>query len=126
MLVNMVTAINNALELILKENDNAVLLGEDIGIDGGVFRVTEGLVDKFGEGRVIDTPLAESAIIGTSIGMALSGMHPIPEMQFAGFMYVGFNQIVSHAARYRSRTRSTFKLPMTIRTPTSGGVRTLE
>ena len=126
MLVNMVTAINNALELILKENDNAVLLGEDIGVDGGVFRVTEGLVGKFGEDRVIDTPLAESAIIGASIGMALSGMHPIPEMQFAGFMYVGFNQIVSHAARYRSRTRSTFKLPMTIRTPVSGGVRTLE
>jgi len=126
MLVNMVTAINNALELSMKENNDIVILGEDVGRDGGVFRVTEGLVDKFGEERVIDTPLAESAIIGTSIGMALSGMHPIPEVQFAGFMYLSFSQIVNHAARYRSRSRSTFKVPMTIRTPVSGGVRTLE
>jgi pyruvate/2-oxoglutarate/acetoin dehydrogenase E1 component len=126
MLVNMVSAINNALELILKENKDAVLLGEDIGRDGGVFRVTEGLVDKFGDERVIDTPLAESGIIGTSIGMALAGMHPIPEVQFAGFMYLSVSQIVNHAARYRSRSRSTFKVPMTIRTPVSGGVRTLE
>lgn len=126
MLVNMVTAINNALELSMKENENAVILGEDIGRDGGVFRVTEGLVDKFGERRVIDTPLAESGIIGTSIGMALGGMHPIPEIQFAGFMYLSFSQIVNHAARYRSRSRSSFKIPMTIRTPASGGVRTLE
>ncbi len=126
MLVNMVSAINNALELSMKENNDIVLLGEDVGRDGGVFRVTEGLIDKFGEGRVIDTPLAESGIIGTSIGMALSGMHPIPEVQFAGFMYLSFSQIVNHAARYRSRSRSTFKVPMTIRTPVSGGVRTLE
>ncbi len=122
----MVAAINNALELIMKENKNAVLLGEDIGKDGGVFRVTEGLLDKFGESRVIDTPLGESGIIGSAVGMALAGLHPIPEIQFAGFMYLGFSQIVNHAARYRSRSRSRFKVPMVIRTPVSGGVRTLE
>lgn len=126
MMANMVTAINNALEQIMKENENVVLLGEDIGRDGGVFRVTEGLIDKFGEGRVIDTPLAESGIIGTSIGMALSGMHPIPEIQFAGFMFLGFAQLINHASRYRTRTRSKMSVPMVVRTPVSGGVRTLE
>ncbi len=126
MLVNMVTAINNAIELSMKENNDVVLLGEDVGKDGGVFRVTEGLFDKFGPDRVIDTPLAESGIVGTSIGMALAGMHPIAEIQFAGFMFLSFSQIVNHAARYRSRSRSTFSVPMVIRTPVSGGVRTLE
>ena len=126
MLVNMVSAINNAIELSMKENNDVVLLGEDVGKDGGVFRVTEGLFDKFGPDRVIDTPLAESGIVGTSIGMALAGMHPIAEIQFAGFMFLSFSQIVNHAARYRSRSRSTFSVPMVIRTPVSGGVRTLE
>ncbi len=126
MQMNMVSSINNALELIMKENDKVVLLGEDIGKDGGVFRVTDGLLAKFGEDRVIDTPLAESAIIGTAIGMALAGMHPIPEIQFAGFMYEGFAQLINHASRYRSRTRSAFPVPMVVRTPVSGGVRTLE
>ncbi len=126
MQMNMVSAINNALDLILQENPDVVLLGEDIGKDGGVFRVTDGLQAKYGEGRVMDTPLAESGIIGSSIGMALAGMHPIPEVQFAGFMYLAFNQLVSHAARYRSRTRSTMTVPMIVRTPVSGGVRALE
>jgi pyruvate/2-oxoglutarate/acetoin dehydrogenase E1 component len=126
MMMNMVNALNNALELIMKENENVVLLGEDIGKDGGVFRVTEGLIDKFGERRVLDTPLAESGIIGTSIGMAISGMRPIPEIQFAGFMYLGFSQLINHASRYRSRTRSAYTVPMIVRTPVSGGVRTLE
>ena len=126
MLVNMVSAINNAIELSMKENGDVVVLGEDVGKDGGVFRVTDGLFDKFGPERVIDTPLAESSIVGTSIGMALSGLHPIAEIQFAGFMFLSFSQIVNHAARYRSRSRSTFKVPMVIRTPVSGGVRTLE
>ena len=126
MLVNMVTAINNAIELSMKENTDVVLLGEDVGKDGGVFRVTEGLFDKFGPDRVIDTPLAESGIVGTSIGMALAGLHPIAEIQFAGFMFLSFSQIVNHAARYRSRSRSTFSVPMVVRTPVSGGVRTLE
>ncbi len=123
---NMVAALNSALDNIMKENANAVILGEDVGKDGGVFRITEGLLEKYGETRVIDTPLAESGIIGTSIGMAISGLRPIPEIQFAGFMFLGFSQLVNHAARYRSRTRSAFKVPMIVRTPVSGGVRTLE
>lgn len=126
MMINMVTALNNALELVMKENQNVVLLGEDIGKDGGVFRVTDGLINKFGANRVIDTPLAESGIIGTSIGMALEGMHPIPEIQFAGFMFLGFSQLINHASRYRARSRSTLTVPMVVRTPVSGGVKTLE
>ena len=124
--VNMVGALNNALELIMKADDKVVLLGEDIGKDGGVFRVTDGLEEKFGQGRVIDTPLAESVILGSAIGMAISGMRPIPEIQFAGFMLMGFDQLVNHAARYRTRSRSRFSVPMVVRTPVSGGVRTLE
>jgi pyruvate/2-oxoglutarate/acetoin dehydrogenase E1 component len=126
MQMNMANAINSALDTILAENRNAVMLGEDIGKDGGVFRVTEGLFDKYGAGRVMDTPLAESGIIGVSVGMALAGMLPIPEIQFAGFMYLGFDQLLSHAARYRSRTRSVFSVPMIVRTPVSGGVKALE
>ncbi|MDE1857024.1 MAG: alpha-ketoacid dehydrogenase subunit beta [Candidatus Micrarchaeota archaeon] len=126
MLMNMVGALNNALSQILAENPNAIIMGEDVGKDGGVFRVTDGLQAKFGPGRVMDTPLAESMIIGTAIGMALSGMRPIAEVQFAGFMYMGYDQIVNHAARYRSRTRSAMSVPMIVRTPISGGVRTLE
>ncbi|MDE1865569.1 MAG: alpha-ketoacid dehydrogenase subunit beta [Candidatus Micrarchaeota archaeon] len=122
----MVSALNSALETILKSDPNSILLGEDIGKDGGVFRVTDGLQAKFGEERVIDTPLAESVIIGSAIGMAISGMRPIPEIQFAGFMLMGFDQLVNHAARYRSRSRSRFTVPMVVRTPVSGGVRTLE
>ncbi len=125
-LMNMVSAINNALDLVMNENENVVLLGEDIGKDGGVFRVTEGLFEKYGDKRVVDTPLAESSIIGTSIGMAIGGLKPIPEIQFAGFMYLGYSQIVNHAARYRTRTRGKVQLPMVVRTPVSGGVRTLE
>lgn len=126
MQMNMVSALNDALSVILKQDSRSLLLGEDIGKDGGVFRVTDGLQAKFGEDRVMDTPLAESGIIGASIGMAMAGMHPIPEIQFAGFMYLGFDQLVSHAARYRMRTRSTLKVPMIVRTPVSGGVRALE
>jgi pyruvate/2-oxoglutarate/acetoin dehydrogenase E1 component len=125
MMENMVTALNSALDLILQENKNSVILGEDVAKDGGVFRVTDGLYAKYGD-RVIDTPLSEAGILGTSIGMALEGMHPIPEIQFAGFMYLGFEQLINHAARYRSRTRSTKSIPMIVRTPVSGGVRTLE
>ncbi len=123
---NMLGAINNAMDLCMQENSDMVLLGEDIGKDGGVFRVTDGLFDKYGAERVIDTPLAESGIVGTAIGMALAGMHPVPELQFASFMYLSFSQLVNHAARYRERTRSAMSLPMIIRTPVSGGVRTLE
>ncbi len=125
-MMNMVSALNSALDTIMQENKNAVILGEDVGKDGGVFRVTDGLYSKYGERRVIDTPLAESGIIGTSIGMALSGLRPIAECQFAGFMLLGFSQLINHAARYRTRTRGTMKLPMIVRTPVSGGVKTLE
>ncbi|MGC8572032.1 MAG: alpha-ketoacid dehydrogenase subunit beta [Candidatus Micrarchaeia archaeon] len=125
MITNMVGAINNALDLILAENDKAIILGEDVGKDGGVFRATDGLYAKYGS-RVLDTPLAESAILGSSIGMALGGMFPIPEIQFAGFMFLGFSQLINHAARYRTRTRSSMPLKMIVRTPVSGGVRALE
>ncbi|MCL5115173.1 MAG: alpha-ketoacid dehydrogenase subunit beta [Candidatus Marsarchaeota archaeon] len=124
--MNMVSALNSALDLAMKENDKMVLLGEDIGEDGGVFRVTDGLLGKYGKDRVIDTPLAESGIMGTAVGMAIGGLFPVPEIQFAGFMYLSFSQIVNHVARYRARTRSSISLPMIIRTPVSGGVRTLE
>jgi pyruvate/2-oxoglutarate/acetoin dehydrogenase E1 component len=126
MMANMVAALNNALDQILEENKDTIILGEDVGKDGGVFRVTDGLYDKYGESRVMDTPLSEAGIIGASIGMALGGMHPIPEVQFAGFMYLAFDQLINHAARYRTRTRSTRSVPMIVRTPVSGGVRTLE
>lgn len=126
MKTNMVGAINNALDLCMADDPRIVLLGEDIAKDGGVFRVTDGLFDKYGEKRVVDTPLAESSIIGTSIGMAISGLRPVPEIQFAGFMLLAYSQILNHAARYRSRTRSTMPVPMVIRTPVSGGVKTLE
>ena len=125
-LMNMVAALNNALDLLLKENDKVVVFGEDVGKDGGVFRVTDGLMQKYGEKRVFDTPLAESMIAGTAIGMAAGGLRPIAEMQFAGFMFLSFGQMINHAARYRGRTRSTITLPMVVRTPVSGGVRTLE
>ncbi|MGI0141805.1 MAG: alpha-ketoacid dehydrogenase subunit beta [Candidatus Micrarchaeales archaeon] len=126
MKTNMVGAINSALDLSLQESDDVVLLGEDIGKDGGVFRATDGLQAKYGERRVMDTPLAESMILGASIGMAMSGLHPVAEIQFAGFMLMGFGQLANHAARYRSRTRSAYEVPMVVRTPISGGVRTLE
>ncbi len=126
MQMNMVSALNNALDLAMQENEDVVLLGEDVGEDGGVFRVTDGLIKKYGENRVIDTPLAESGIIGTAIGMALGGLHPVPEIQFAGFMYLGYSQLINHAARYRERTRSGLSVPMVVRTPVGGGIRALE
>jgi pyruvate/2-oxoglutarate/acetoin dehydrogenase E1 component len=124
--MNMVSALNSALGLILEENANAIILGEDVGKDGGVFRVTDGLYDKFGPDRVVDTPLSESAILGASIGMAIAGLRPLPEIQFAGFMYLSFEQLINHAARFRSRSRGRFKVPMVVRTPVSGGVKALE
>ena len=126
MQMNMVSALNSALDIALSEDEKVVLLGEDIAKDGGVFRVTDGLFQKYGGDRVMDTPLAESGIAGVSIGMALAGLRPIAEMQFAGFMFLAFSQLVNHASRYRSRTRSTMSVPMIVRTPVSGGVRTLE
>lgn len=124
--MNMVQALNSALMLEMESNKDVVVLGEDVGVDGGVFRVTEGLQSKYGKQRVIDTPLAESGIIGTSIGMAIYGLKPVAEVQFSGFIYPAFNQIVSHAARIRNRTRGKYSSGIVVRTPCSGGVKALE
>lgn len=125
-MLNMVQALNQAMDQEMEKDSRVVLLGEDVGVDGGVFRVTEGLLDKFGPDRVIDTPLAESAIIGASIGMAVAGLRPIAEIQFMGFIYLGFNQIISHAARLRNRSRGRFTAPIVVRTPYGAGVKALE
>lgn len=122
----MVQALNLALDQEMKRDDRVVLLGEDIGVNGGVFRVTEGLQQKYGEERVMDTPLAESSILGTAIGMALAGLRPVAEMQFCGFSYLMFAQLEGNAARYRSRTHGLRSCPLVVRFPYGGGVRALE
>lgn len=123
--LNMVEAINLALKQEMKKDKTVLILGEDVGLDGGVFRVTEGLLKSY-PGRVFDTPLAESAIVGTSIGLACSGFKPIAEMQFEGFMLCAFDQIVNHAARIRNRSRGRFTVPMVIRSPIGGAIKALE
>ncbi len=122
----MVEALNSALRNEMEADPDVILLGEDIGVNGGVFRVTEGLFDEFGEERVIDTPLAESGIVGLSIGMALYGMRPVAEMQFMGFMWPAVDQLSNHASRLRNRTMGRFHVPMVVRAPYGGGVRALE
>ena len=124
--MNMVQAINDALDIKLAEDPNVVVFGEDVGTEGGVFRVTEGLQQKYGEARVFDSPLAESAIVGSAIGMAMAGLRPVVELQFCGFVYPAFNQIISHAARIHNRTRGKFRTPMVIRFPYGGGINALE
>lgn len=126
MIMTMVQAINQALAQEMERDDRILVLGEDVGRDGGVFRATEGLFERFGPERVMDTPLAESGFIGASIGMAALGLRPVPEIQFMGFIYPAFNQIVSHVARMRNRTRGRFTVPLTIRTPYGAGVKALE
>ncbi len=125
-IMNMVKAINQALDLKLNEDSNLVVYGEDVGVEGGVFRVTEGLQQKYGADRVFDTPLAESAIVGTAVGMAAAGLRPVVEMQFSGFAYPAMNQIISHVARMRNRTRGRYPIPMVIRMPYGGGINALE
>ena len=120
--LTLVDAINEALYQEMERDSRVVCLGEDVGLNGGVFRVTEGLQKAFGAERVIDTPLAESGIIGTSIGLAMAGMRPVPEIQFEGFLGPAFDQIVNHAARYRNRSRGSVTIPMTIRVPWGGGI----
>lgn len=122
----MVGALNNALKIAMKKDSTVIALGEDVGVVGGVFRVTEGLQEEFGESRVIDTPLAEAGIVGCSIGMALNGLKPIPEMQFSGFSYQAFHHIKQHMARFRQKTNGSASLPIVLRMPTSGGIRALE
>jgi len=124
--MNMVQAINAAMREEMERDPSVVILGEDVGVDGGVFRLTEGLLEKFGAQRVMDTPLAESGIVGAAIGMALNGLRPIAEIQFMGFIYPAFNQIVSHAARLRNRSRGSLSVPLVIRTPYGAGVKALE
>jgi pyruvate dehydrogenase E1 component beta subunit len=120
--MTMVQALNDALRTSMRKDDRVVVLGEDVGKLGGVFRVTQGLQGEFGEERVIDTPLAEGGIIGAAIGMALYGLRPVPEIQFADFIYPAFDQIVSEAAKYRYRSGGEMSVPMVIRTPTGGGI----
>ncbi|WP_458186462.1 alpha-ketoacid dehydrogenase subunit beta [Haladaptatus sp. NG-WS-4] len=124
--LTLVQAVRDGLYTEMKQDDDVIVMGEDVGKNGGVFRATEGLYDEFGEDRVIDTPLAESGIVGTAIGMAAYGLKPVPEMQFSGFMYPAFDQIVSHAARLRTRSRGRYTCPMVVRAPYGGGIRAPE
>ena len=124
--MTMVQALNLAMRQEMENDDGVIVLGEDVGVDGGVFRVTDGLIEQFGDQRVLDTPLAESGIVGMSVGMAVYGLKPVCEIQFSGFSYQNFHQIESHAARMRWRSQGRFHVPMVLRTPYAGGVRALE
>jgi pyruvate dehydrogenase E1 component beta subunit len=124
--LTVVQAVRDGLYSEMREDDDVLVLGQDVGKNGGVFRATEGLYDEFGGDRVVDTPLAESGIVGAAVGMAAMGLRPVPEIQFSGFMYPGFDQIVSHMARFRARSRGRFSLPMTLRAPYGGGIRAPE
>ena len=120
--MNLATALNDALAVAMGADDRVVLLGEDVGLTGGVFRVTDGLLQQFGANRVIDTPVAESGIVGAAFGMAVAGMRPVAEIQFLGFSYPGYDQIVSHVGRIRNRSNHRFTAPMVIRIPFGGGI----
>ncbi len=120
---NIIQAVNDALRIEMKRDPRVVVLGEDVGKFGGVFRATSGLFDEFGPERVIDTPLAEAGIIGSAIGMALYGLRPVPEIQFADFIYPAYDQIVNELAKFRYRSGGQYPTPMVIRTPYGGGIR---
>ncbi len=124
--MNMAKAINLALFEAMERDDKVIVMGEDVGPDEGVFRITEGLFHKFGDKRVLDTPLAESGIMGTAIGMAIYGLRPVCEMQFSGFDYYAFHQLECHASRFRNRTRGRVTVPVVMRAPYGGGIRALE
>jgi len=124
--LTLVQAVRDGLQTEMARDDRVIVMGEDVGQNGGVFRATEGLLDEFGDDRVVDTPLAESGIVGTAIGMAAYGMRPVPEIQFMGFIYPAFDQIVSHAARLRTRSRGEFTCPLVVRAPYGGGIRAPE
>ncbi len=121
--LNMIQAINDALRVEMRRDPRVVVFGEDVGRFGGVFRATQGLQQEFGEQRAFDTPLSETGIVGTAIGMALNGLRPVPEIQFADFIYPAFDQIVNEAAKMRYRSGGQFTCPMVIRTPYGGGIR---
>lgn len=120
--MNMIEALNDALHVGMRANDRVVVLGEDVGRLGGVFRVTAGLFDEFGEDRVLDTPLSETGIVGSAIGMTLYGLRPVAEIQFADFVYPAFDQIVNELAKYRYRSGSQFECPVLMRMPVGGGI----
>jgi 2-oxoisovalerate dehydrogenase E1 component beta subunit len=122
MLLNLVEAVDLALARALSEDDHVIILGEDVGKNGGVFRATQGLRERFGSRRVLDTPLAENLIAGISVGMASQGLRPVAEIQFLGFIYAALEHLISHAARLRNRTRGRLSCPLTIRTPFGGGI----
>ncbi|WP_435993712.1 alpha-ketoacid dehydrogenase subunit beta [Rossellomorea sp. LjRoot5] len=124
--LTMVQAITDAMRVMLKENEDVLLMGEDIGTNGGVFRATDGLQQEFGEDRVLDTPLSEAGFIGAAIGMGLNGFRPVTEVQFLGFIYPAYEQIMTHASRIRARTLGHFTCPMVIRAPYGAGVRAPE
>ena len=126
MQMTMIEALNQALTLELERDKRVVVFGQDIGVNGGVFRVTEHLQEKFGEQRVFDTPLAESAIIGSAVGMSIYGLRPIAEIQFAGFLFLCISQLVTQAARMRFRSGGAYTCPMVVRAPYGGGVYTPE
>src|SRR5258706_1853184 len=121
--MNMVQAINDGLRLEMRRDPRVVVLGEDVGKVGGVFRVTAGLYDEFGDDRVIDTPLSEGGIVGAAIGMALYGLVPVPEIQFSDFIYPAFDQIVSELAKMRYRSGGQYAAPVVVRTPFGGGIK---
>jgi len=120
--LTLVQAINDAMKVEMRRDESVMVLGEDVGVDGGVFRATDGLLEEFGEERTVDTPLAESGIVGSAIGLAINGMRPIAEIQFDGFLPPAFDHIVCHAARIRWRSRGRFNVPLVIRAPYGGGI----
>lgn len=124
--LSLVQAVNAALNRAMSEDASVLVLGEDVGIDGGVFRATDGLFKSFGERRVLDTPLAEASIAGVSIGLAAQGFRPVAEIQFTGFAYACIDQIINHASRLRARTRGRLTCPMVLRSPAGGGIKAVE
>ena len=124
--INLVQAVNLALARAMAEDANVLVLGEDVAAEGGVFRATDGLLKRFGPDRVLDTPLAENAIAGLSVGLAAQGFRPVAEIQFTGFIYPAIDQLVNHASRLRTRTRGRLSCPMVVRSPAGGGIRAIE
>ncbi|MCK5882684.1 MAG: alpha-ketoacid dehydrogenase subunit beta [Bacteriovoracaceae bacterium] len=122
----LLSAVNDAMMVEMKNDDSIIVFGEDVGVEGGVFRATVDLQNAYGKERCFDSPLAESGIAGTAVGMAINGLKPVIEMQFSGFAWPAFNQIISHVSRFRNRTRGAMSTPMVIRMPYGGGIRALE
>ena len=120
--LNLAQSVNSALHAAMAGDERVVVMGQDVGRAGGVFRVTDGLIEAYGSDRVIDAPIAESGIVGTAFGMAIAGMRPVVEIQFLGFAYPAYDQIVSHVGRIRNRSRNRFTAPMVIRIPYGGGI----